>query len=154
MPSELRLLFRCCVTWCVRVQAICVDVLRDVTVLNSLLTYSVRTILSQRLTRQAELEPQYICMSKSWFCWLPKPRQAVLRTDCGPESSVSVALDRQVAVKVLTAELSEDRERFLREQRAMGRVTGHPNTVGVLKGRRDRKRLSVSGDAVPPAGIA
>jgi len=34
-----------------------------------------------------------------------------------------VALDRVVAVKVLTAELDEDRERFLREQRAMGRLT-------------------------------
>jgi len=39
-----------------------------------------------------------------------------------------VALDRVVAVKVLTAELEENRERFLREQRAMGRLTGHPNS--------------------------
>ena len=44
-----------------------------------------------------------------------------------------VALDRVVAVKVLTAELHEDRERFLREQRAMARLTGHPNVVGVLQ---------------------
>ena len=44
-----------------------------------------------------------------------------------------VALDRVVAVKVLTAELEENRERFLREQRAMGRLTGHPNIVGVLQ---------------------
>lgn len=43
-----------------------------------------------------------------------------------------VALDRVVAVKVLTAEPAENRERFLREQRAMGRLTGHPNIVGVL----------------------
>jgi serine/threonine-protein kinase PknK len=43
-----------------------------------------------------------------------------------------VALDRTVAVKVLTTELDENRERFLREQRAMGRLTGHPNIVGVL----------------------
>jgi non-specific serine/threonine protein kinase len=43
-----------------------------------------------------------------------------------------VALDRTVAVKVLTADLDENRERFLREQRAMGRLTGHPNIVGVL----------------------
>ena len=42
-------------------------------------------------------------------------------------------LDRIVAVKVLTAELREDRQRFLREQRAMGRLTGHPNIVGVLQ---------------------
>lgn len=46
---------------------------------------------------------------------------------------VQVALDRMVAVKVLTAELDENRERFLREQRAMARLTGHPNVVGVLQ---------------------
>ncbi|HKP42183.1 protein kinase domain-containing protein [Mycobacterium sp.] len=44
---------------------------------------------------------------------------------------VQVALDRTVAVKVLT-ELDENRERFLREQRAMARLTGHPNVVGVF----------------------
>jgi predicted ATPase len=43
------------------------------------------------------------------------------------------SLDRVVAVKVLTGDLDEDRERFLREQRAMGRLTGHPNIVGVLE---------------------
>jgi predicted ATPase len=42
------------------------------------------------------------------------------------------ALDRTVAVKVLTAPVDDDRERFVREQRAMGRLTGHPNIVGVL----------------------
>jgi serine/threonine protein kinase len=44
-------------------------------------------------------------------------------------------LDRLVAVKVLNAKLDEKdkRERFLREQRAMGRLTGHPNIVGVLQ---------------------
>jgi non-specific serine/threonine protein kinase len=42
-------------------------------------------------------------------------------------------LDRTVAVKVLTTDPDEDRERFLREQRAMGRLTGHPNVVGVLQ---------------------
>jgi non-specific serine/threonine protein kinase len=42
-------------------------------------------------------------------------------------------LDRQVAVKVLTAKLDDKPERFLREQRAMGRLTGHPNIVGVLQ---------------------
>ncbi|MFE3058789.1 protein kinase [Nocardia sp. NPDC059239] len=41
-------------------------------------------------------------------------------------------LDRTVAVKVLTGDLAENRERFFREQRAMGRLTGHPNIVGVL----------------------
>ena len=44
-----------------------------------------------------------------------------------------VDLDRTVAVKVLTAEPDENRERFLREQRAMGRLTGHPNIVSVLQ---------------------
>ncbi len=44
-----------------------------------------------------------------------------------------LALDRRVAVKVLTAKLDDKRERFLREQRAMGRLTGHPNIVGVLQ---------------------
>jgi non-specific serine/threonine protein kinase len=40
-----------------------------------------------------------------------------------------VDLDRIVAVKVLTAGIDENRERFLREQHAMGRLTGHPNIV-------------------------
>ena len=44
------------------------------------------------------------------------------------------ALDRTVAVKVLTGSLDEEsRARFLREQRAMGRLTGHPNVVSVLE---------------------
>ncbi|MET8427585.1 protein kinase [Nocardia sp. NPDC004860] len=43
-------------------------------------------------------------------------------------------LDRTVAVKVLTAELdAESRARFFREQRAMGRLTGHPNIVTMLQ---------------------
>ncbi|MFC9550356.1 protein kinase [Rhodococcus sp. NPDC056960] len=43
------------------------------------------------------------------------------------------ALDRTVAVKVLLGDLDEEnRARFLREQRAMGRLTGHPNVVSVL----------------------
>ncbi|MGQ4618551.1 protein kinase domain-containing protein [Nocardia sp. R7R-8] len=43
------------------------------------------------------------------------------------------ALDRVVAVKLLTADLDEDnRARFFREQRAAGRLTGHPNIVNVL----------------------
>ncbi|MGW4339519.1 protein kinase domain-containing protein [Rhodococcus koreensis] len=42
-------------------------------------------------------------------------------------------LERTVAVKVLTADLDEgNRARFFREQRAMGRLTGHPNIVNVL----------------------
>ncbi|MEV6099862.1 protein kinase [Nocardia sp. NPDC051981] len=44
-----------------------------------------------------------------------------------------VAADRTVAVKVLTGELEEDRERFFREQRAMGRLTGHPNIVSMFE---------------------
>ncbi|MEV5835503.1 protein kinase [Nocardia sp. NPDC052112] len=43
-------------------------------------------------------------------------------------------LDRTVAVKVLTADLDDaNQDRFVREQRAMGRLTGHPNIVGVLQ---------------------
>ncbi|AKE87973.1 protein kinase domain-containing protein [Rhodococcus aetherivorans] len=43
------------------------------------------------------------------------------------------ALERTVAVKVLTADLDEpNRARFLREQRAAGRLTGHPHIVNVL----------------------
>ncbi|MGW4773488.1 protein kinase domain-containing protein [Nocardia sp. NPDC004278] len=45
-----------------------------------------------------------------------------------------VALDRTVAVKVLTAALDEEnRERFVREQRAMGRLTGQPSILDVLQ---------------------
>jgi len=43
-------------------------------------------------------------------------------------------LDRTVAVKVLTVNLDEEnRARFFREQRAMGRLTGHPNIVNILQ---------------------
>ncbi|MFE3261767.1 protein kinase [Nocardia sp. NPDC059091] len=43
-------------------------------------------------------------------------------------------LDRTVAVKVLTGELdTASRARFFREQRAMGRLTGHPNIVTILQ---------------------
>jgi serine/threonine-protein kinase PknK len=43
-------------------------------------------------------------------------------------------LDRTVAVKILTVELDEEnRARFFREQRAMGRLTGHPNIVNILQ---------------------
>jgi serine/threonine-protein kinase PknK len=51
-------------------------------------------------------------------------------------------LDRTVAVKVLTADLDpENLARFMREQRAMGRMSGHPNIVdlyqvGVTRSRR------------------
>ncbi|MEE2031897.1 protein kinase domain-containing protein [Rhodococcus chondri] len=44
------------------------------------------------------------------------------------------SLDRTVAVKVLSASLDPDNlERFLREQRAMGRLSGHPHIVTVLQ---------------------
>jgi ATP/maltotriose-dependent transcriptional regulator MalT len=44
------------------------------------------------------------------------------------------SLDRTVAVKVLTADLdTENLGRFVREQRAMGRLSGHPNIVNVLE---------------------
>ncbi|MBH0778425.1 protein kinase domain-containing protein [Nocardia bovistercoris] len=44
------------------------------------------------------------------------------------------ALDRTVAVKVMIADVdAENQERFLREQRAMGRLTGYPHIVTVLE---------------------
>ena len=43
-------------------------------------------------------------------------------------------LDRTVAVKVLTADLDpENLDRFLREQHAMGRLSGHPHIVTILQ---------------------
>ncbi|ANS32516.1 Serine/threonine-protein kinase PknK (plasmid) [Rhodococcus opacus] len=43
-------------------------------------------------------------------------------------------LDRTVAVKVLNSTFDEDGyARFLREQRAMGQLSGHPNIVNVLR---------------------
>ena len=44
------------------------------------------------------------------------------------------SLDRDVAVKVLTSSVDPDNlERFFREQRAMGRLSGHPNIVHILQ---------------------
>lgn len=44
------------------------------------------------------------------------------------------SLDRQVAIKILTSELAgEDRERFVREQHALGRLSGHPGVVQILQ---------------------
>src|SRR5208337_5634100 len=44
------------------------------------------------------------------------------------------ALDRTVAVKVLTSDLDpENLDRFMREQRAMGRLSGHPHIVTVFQ---------------------
>ena len=44
------------------------------------------------------------------------------------------SLDRTVAVKVLTADLEPDNlQRFLREQRAMGKLSGHPHIVSVFQ---------------------
>ncbi|WP_232666690.1 serine/threonine-protein kinase [Pseudonocardia sp. TRM90224] len=43
-------------------------------------------------------------------------------------------LDRTVAVKVLTSHVDPDNlERFLREQRAMGRLSGHPHIVTMMQ---------------------
>ncbi|RZL84125.1 MAG: serine/threonine protein kinase [Rhodococcus sp. (in: high G+C Gram-positive bacteria)] len=42
-------------------------------------------------------------------------------------------LERTVAVKVLTADLDDENfERFIEEQHAMGRLSGHPNIVTIL----------------------
>lgn len=47
---------------------------------------------------------------------------------------LQVALDRVVAVKVLSPDIdAESRERFLREEQAMGRVSGHPNILDILQ---------------------
>jgi ATP/maltotriose-dependent transcriptional regulator MalT len=47
---------------------------------------------------------------------------------------VQPVLDRTVAVKVLTSDLDPDSlDRFMREQRAMGRLSGHPNIVQILE---------------------
>lgn len=47
---------------------------------------------------------------------------------------VESALDRTVAVKVLTVDCDdESRTRFFREQRVMGRLSGHPNIINVLR---------------------
>ena len=44
------------------------------------------------------------------------------------------ALDPTVAIKVLTSDLDDKNiERFLREQRAMGKLSGHPNIVHILQ---------------------
>ena len=44
------------------------------------------------------------------------------------------ALDRVVAVKVLTADLEPDNlERFVREQVAMGKLSGHPHIVNIFQ---------------------
>ncbi|MGW4091018.1 protein kinase domain-containing protein [Nocardia sp. NPDC004750] len=47
---------------------------------------------------------------------------------------IQTALDRVVAVKVLSSEIDqESRERFLREEQAMGKLSGHPNIVDILQ---------------------
>src|SRR5246127_2505993 len=47
---------------------------------------------------------------------------------------VQPLLERTVAVKVLTTDLDPDNlDRFMREQRAMGRLSGHPNIVQILE---------------------
>ena len=44
------------------------------------------------------------------------------------------SLGRTVAVKVLASDLDQDnRERFLREGYAMGKLSGHPNIVNILQ---------------------
>jgi serine/threonine-protein kinase PknK len=47
---------------------------------------------------------------------------------------VQPLLDREVAAKVLTGDLDPDNlDRFLREQRAMGRLSGHPHIVTIFQ---------------------
>ena len=71
------------------------------------------------------------------------------------------SLERTVAIKVLTTDLEPDNvERFLREQRAMGRLTGHPNISLVIPGgsHGDIATASVVVNSIPvildaPAGL-
>ena len=44
-----------------------------------------------------------------------------------------LALNRMVAIKVLTLELTQSRPRLLREQKILGQLSGHPNIVTVLQ---------------------
>ncbi|MGO4616669.1 protein kinase [Nocardia sp. 2YAB30] len=47
---------------------------------------------------------------------------------------IQTTLNRVVAVKVLSSDIDqESRERFLREEQAMGRLSGHPNIVDILQ---------------------
>ncbi len=56
------------------------------------------------------------------------------RGGCGVVYRCSqVQFYRVVAVKLLTEEFADSRARFVREQQAMGRLTGHPNIVAVLE---------------------
>jgi serine/threonine protein kinase/N-acetylneuraminic acid mutarotase len=57
------------------------------------------------------------------------------RGGCGVvHHCVQTSLGRSVAIKVLQADLDEEnRERFLREGYAMGRLSGHPNIVNILQ---------------------
>jgi serine/threonine-protein kinase PknK len=44
-----------------------------------------------------------------------------------------LALNRMVAIKVLTSELAESRPRLMREQKILGQLSGHPNIVTVFE---------------------
>ena len=60
------------------------------------------------------------------------------RSDAADSGSSTAAprpmLDRVVAVKVLSTDLDPDNlDRFLREQRAMGRLSGHPHIMNILQ---------------------
>jgi serine/threonine-protein kinase PknK len=56
------------------------------------------------------------------------------RGGCGVVYRCSqVQFQRVVAVKLLTEEFADSRARFVREQQAMGRLTGHPNIVAVFE---------------------
>ena len=46
---------------------------------------------------------------------------------------LQVGLARVVAVKLMTSDFADDKPRFVREQQAMGQLTGHPNIVPLLQ---------------------
>jgi serine/threonine protein kinase len=63
---------------------------------------------------------------------------------------VQPGLSRLVAVKVRTVTRDERHERLVREQQSMGRLTGHPNIVAVLRSVRPRRATPISADATDP----
>ena len=68
---------------------------------------------------------------------------------------VQPLLDREVAIKVLTADLDPDNvDRFLREQRAMGRLSGHPHIVTIFQVGTTAAGPAVHRDALPRQGLA
>ena len=69
---------------------------------------------------------------------------------------VQPSLDREVAIKVLDRPTWTRTivDRFLREQRAMGRLSGHPAHRDHIPGRHHSRGAAVHRDALPRQGLA